>query len=159
MTEQEWDALRTDWFNQLFEKSTITPGVDITTADSFQTNRVSAANVGQFSYVGVSAGESRQVIAISPAVIDSFTATAGGLEIPALRDWHTGNLLAGLGGIKVIINEVGTGSLVTVKTGLSSNTTTGIITVNDPLLVPGTEYRVTVILANGAEGTWRYTAS
>ena len=92
-------------------------------------------------------------VAISQAVV------AGTITLPACRQWETGNLRLNESGVTVIVNNLTTGALVVKKTGLTTHATTGICVVNDAAIVAGTPYRVTQILADGNEGTWKYTAS
>lgn len=95
---------------------------------------------------------------------DTFTftiaaAAAGTITLPACRQWETGNLRTSESGVVVIVNNPTTGALVVNKTGLTTHATTGECVVTDPAIVTGTNYRVTQILPDGSEGTWRYTAT
>lgn len=89
----------------------------------------------------------------------SFTiASVAAISITDLKDLTTGTLRASESGITAIISNVSTGALVVKLTGLTS-TAGGDMTISDVALVAGTEYRVTIILADGSEGTWKYTAA
>ncbi len=101
---------------------------------------------------------SQQVIQVSPVGIVS-SAGSGTITLPACRQWETGNLRTSESGVVVIVNNPTTGALVVNKTGLTTHATTGECVVTDPAIVTGTNYRVTQILSDGSEGTWRYTAT
>ena len=101
---------------------------------------------------------SQQVIQASPVGIVS-SAVSGTITLPACRQWETGNLRTSESGVVVIVNNPTTGALVVNKTGLTTHATTGECVVTDPAIVTGTNYRVTQILPDGSEGTWRYTAT
>lgn len=89
----------------------------------------------------------------------SFTvASVAAISITDLKDLTTGTLRASESGITAIISNVSTGALVVKLTGLTS-TAGGDMTISDVALVAGTQYRVTIILADGSEGTWKYTAA
>lgn len=92
---------------------------------------------------------------------DTFTftiTTLAAITITDLKDLTTGTLRASESGITAIINNVTTGALVVKLTGLTS-TAGGDITISDAALVAATQYRVTIILSDGSEGTWKYTAA
>ena len=92
---------------------------------------------------------------------DTFSFTIGALAaitITDLKDLTTGTLRASESGITAIINNVTTGALVVKLTGLTS-TVGGDMTISDAALVAATQYRVTIILSDGSEGTWKYTAA
>lgn len=101
---------------------------------------------------------SQQVNQASPVGIVS-SAVSGTITLPACRQWETGNLRTSESGVVVIVNNPTTGALVVNKTGLTTHATTGECVVTDPAIVTGTNYRVTQILPDGSEGTWRYTAT
>jgi hypothetical protein len=72
----------------------------------------------------------------------------GSFVTPELKN-NTGTLLANETGVVVNIYNVTTGALVVRKTGLTSNAS-GIVTVNDALIVAATTYAYEVVLtANG----------
>ena len=96
---------------------------------------------------------------VASSVAINQTVVAGTITLPACRQWETGNLRLSESGVTVIVNNLTTGALVVKKTGLTTHATTGICVVNDAAIVAGTPYRVTQILADGNEGTWKYTAS
>lgn len=103
----------------------------------------------------VTVGNSQQANQASSAAI----AQGGGgtITLPALKDWGTGNVKANESGVTVIINNAATGGLVNLLNSQSANAG-GVLPVLSGL-ASGTDYRVTVILADGSEGTWKYTAS
>ena len=80
------------------------------------------------------------------------------ITITDLKDLTTGTLRANETGITAIINNVTTGALVVKLTGLTS-TAGGDMSISDAALVASTQYRVTIILSDGSEGTWKYTTS
>jgi hypothetical protein len=71
---------------------------------------------------------------------------------------NTGTLLANETGATLHIYEVATGDKVATKTGQTTNAS-GIMTAIDGGLVSGTEYRVVIVLASGAEGLDKVTAA
>lgn len=96
----------------------------------------------------------------TPALSTSVTlnsAATGTITLPALKDWGTGNLKANETGVTIIINNASTGVLVNLLTSQTANASGVLPTLTG--LVSGTAYRVTTILADGSEGTWKYTAS
>lgn len=86
------------------------------------------------------------------------TASPPTITITDLKDLTTGTLRANETGITAIINNVTTGALVVKLTGLTS-TAGGDMSISDAALVASTQYRVTIILSDGSEGTWKYTAA
>lgn len=110
-------------------------------------------------------------ISVSPAVATSATvglpsfsgsitiATGGAtITITDLKDLTTGTLRSGETGITAIINSVSTGELVALLTGQTS-TAGGDMALSHAALAAATQYRVTIVLADGSEGTWKYTAA
>lgn len=80
------------------------------------------------------------------------------ITITDLKDLTTGTLRANETGITAIINNVTSGALVVKLTGLTS-TAGGDMSISDASIVASTQYRVTIILSDGSEGTWKYTAA
>lgn len=103
----------------------------------------------------VTVASSQQVNTASAAAIQQ--SGNGTITLPALKDWGTGNLKASETGVTIIINNATTGVLVALLTGQTANASGVLPTLTG--LVSGTAYRVTTILADGSEGTWKYTAS
>ena len=103
----------------------------------------------------ITAANSQQVNTASSAAV--LLAGSGTITLPALKDWGTGNLKANESGVTIIINNASTGALVNLLTGQTANAS-GVLPALTGL-VSGTAYRVTTILADGSEGTWKYTAS
>ena len=98
----------------------------------------------------------------TPALSTSVTLAdiaVGTITFPAVKDWSTGNLKLNESGVTVIVNNVTTGALVIKLTGKTTHATTGVCTVSDALIIAGTQYRATLILADGSEGTWKYSAT
>ena len=98
----------------------------------------------------------------TPALSTSVALAAvalGTITFPAVKDWSTGNLKLNESGVTVIVNNVTTGALVIKLTGKTTHATTGVCTVSDALIIAGTQYRATLILADGSEGTWKYSAT
>lgn len=95
-----------------------------------------------------------------PSVSGSFTGdtSSGTISITDLRDLTTGNLRVSETGITVIVNNISTGALVALLTGQTS-TAGGDMSLSHASIIAGTQYRVTVILPDGSEGTWKYTAA
>lgn len=95
-----------------------------------------------------------------PAASGSFTGdtSSGTITITDLRDLTTGNLRVSETGITAIVNNVSTGALVVKLTGQTS-TAGGDMSLSHASIIAGTQYRVTVILPDGSEGTWKYTAA
>lgn len=71
---------------------------------------------------------------------------------------NTGTLLANKSGITAHVYTVIEGALVTSKIGLMSDAG-GLVSISDPSIVSGTEYRVVLVMADGSEGLARYTSS
>lgn len=103
----------------------------------------------------VTVANSQQVNTGSSAAVQQ--AGNGSITLPALKDWGTGNLKANETGVTIIVNNATTGALVNLLTGQTANASGVLPTLTG--LVSGTAYRVTTILADGSEGTWKYTAS
>ena len=98
----------------------------------------------------------------TPALSTSVTLAdiaVGTITFPAVKDWSTGNLKLNESGVTVIVNNVTTGALVIKLTGKTTLATKGVCTVSDALIIAGTQYRATLILADGSEGTWKYSAT
>lgn len=90
----------------------------------------------------------------------TLSSTSGGtITIPAVRDWSTGNLKAGSSGVQVDIRNISTGALVVRKAGQTTHGTTGVCTVTDALIAPGTTYEVVTRFADGSLGVWDYAAT
>lgn len=100
------------------------------------------------------AGNTSSVVSPAQFTTGSYAA----ITITDLKDLTTGTLRASETGVTAIINNVTTGALVVKLTGLTS-TAGGDITISDAALVAATQYRVTIILSDGSEGTWKYTAA
>lgn len=103
----------------------------------------------------VTVANSQQVNTSSTAAIQQ--SGNGTITLPALKDWGTGNLKASETGVTIIINNATSGVLVALLTGQTANASGVLPTLTG--LVSGTAYRVTTILADGSEGTWKYTAA
>lgn len=104
------------------------------------------------------------VLALAESGVDilassgSITTPTGTITTPGIKDWNTGVLRTSETGITAFINNAVTGALVVSKTGLTSDAVTGTVTITDALIIPGTTYRVTIVLSDTSEGTWRFTA-
>jgi hypothetical protein len=130
------------------------PGVTISTAGVISGTPTTA---GTYSSLKVRATDT----AAQTVDSDTFTftiTTLAAITITDLKDLTTGTLRASESGITAIINNVTTGVLVVKLTGLTS-TAGGDMTISDAALVAATQYRVTIILSDGSEGTWKYTAA
>lgn len=103
----------------------------------------------------IAVANSQQTNTASSAAVQQ--AGAGTITLPALKDWGTGNVKANETGITLIINNATTGVLVSLLTGQTTNASGVLPTLTG--LVSGTAYRITTILADGSEGTWKYTAA
>lgn len=79
------------------------------------------------------------------------------LTLPALRN-NTGMLLAGQSNATAHVYGVGSGDKVITVAGLSTDGA-GVMEVSHVSLAAGTEYRVVVVLASGAEGLQKVTAT
>ena len=100
--------------------------------------------------------------ALHAHLADSITLTASGagtITIPAVRDWHTGNLKTGETGVQVDIRNISTGALVVRKTGQTTHATTGVCVVKDSSIVSGTAYEVVVRATGGFLGIGDVTAT
>lgn len=95
-----------------------------------------------------------------PIFSGSITISTGGatISITDLKDLTTGVLRVGETEITAIINNVSTGVLVALLTGQTS-TAGGDMSLSHASLAAATWYRVTIILADGSEGTWKYQAA
>ena len=103
----------------------------------------------------ITVANSQQVNTGSSAAVQQ--AGNGIITLPTLKDWGTGNLKANETGVTLIINNATTGALVSLLTGQTTNASGVLPTLTG--LVSGTAYRITTILADGSEGTWKYTAA
>lgn len=83
--------------------------------------------------------------------------SSGSITTPAMKN-NTGTLLANETGITVYVYHPTTGALVVKKTAQTSNSS-GVVSVTDALIVGGTQYRIVIVLASGAEGMEKLTAS
>lgn len=139
-----------------------------TTAGTYATLKVRATDTAAqtvdsdtFSFtIGAAAhlitvANSQQVNTGSSAAVQQ--AGNGIITLPTLKDWGTGNVKANETGITLIINNATTGVLVSLLTGQTTNASGVLPTLTG--LVSGTAYRITTILADGSEGTWKYTAA
>lgn len=110
--------------------------------------------------VSVSAGVSAATTVALPTFSGAITIATGGatITITDLKDLTTGTLRASEAGVTAIISNVGTGDLVAKLTGQTS-TAGGDMSLSHASLVAATQYRVTIVLADGSEGTWKYTAA
>lgn len=106
----------------------------------------------------LSAGATGAAIASGTANASLSSPAAGTITISDFRDLTTGVLRSNESGITVIVNDLTTGALVALKSAQTTNASADCV-VSDAALVAGTTYRVTTILADGSEGTWKYTAS
>ena len=79
------------------------------------------------------------------------------LTLPPLRN-NTGTLLASQAGATAHVYEVATGNKVATVTGCASDAA-GVMQVPHASMVIGTEYRAVIVLANGAEGLQKATAT
>ena len=61
--------------------------------------------------------------------------------------------------VTAIVNDLTTGALVVKKAGLVSDLVTAALAISDAALGAGLTYRVTLVLPDGSEGTWHYTAA
>ncbi len=79
------------------------------------------------------------------------------LTLPPLRN-NTGALLANESGATVHVYEVATGNKVATVTGCASDAA-GVMQVQHASMAVGTEYRAVIVLASGAEGLQKATAT
>lgn len=77
-------------------------------------------------------------------------AVPGVITTPVLKN-NTGTILASVSGVVANIYHSTTGALVVRKTGLSSNGS-GIVTISDALLIPGTSYAYEIDLSAASLG-------
>lgn len=114
-----------------------------------------------FSGGAISGSASAQISASSDDSVFAGAAvgdtSSGSITTPALKN-NTGTLLANETGITVYVYHPTTGALVVKKTAQTSNSS-GVVSVTDALIVGGTQYRVVIVLASGAEGMEKLTAS
>lgn len=79
------------------------------------------------------------------------------LTLPALRN-NSGTLLANETGATVHIYEVANGDKVATVTGATTDSA-GMLVVHSSSMTSGTQYRAVVVLASGAEGLQKVTAT
>lgn len=110
--------------------------------------------------ISVSPSVSATTTVSLPAFSGSITIATGGatITITDLKDLTTGTLRASESGVTAIISDISTGELVAKLTGQTS-TAGGDVALSHASLAAATEYRVTIILGDGSEGTWKYTAA
>lgn len=90
---------------------------------------------------------------------NAFTITVAPLATlatPPLKN-NTGTLLANESGATVYVYAIGGGHVVT-KTGQTTDAS-GVMTITDAAISAGTQYRVVIVLASGAEGMDKLTAT
>lgn len=128
------------------------------------------ANASAFGFSGLSpatgyylhavqddaAGNTSAVATSALATTDAPAAVYPKLAIPKLRN-NTGTVLASQTGATVHVYSLVTGNKIVTKTGQVSDAS-GDMEVTDITLVAGTQYRVIVVLASGAEGLQKATA-
>lgn len=117
-----------------------------------------AASLASSAYVSPLASISLTTAAATLSGSASGDSSTGTLTIVDLKDLTTGALRANETGIVIIVNNVSTGAFVAKLTGQTSNSS-GDIVISDVAFLIGTTYRVTIILSDGSEGTWKYTAT
>jgi len=83
--------------------------------------------------------------------------TQGTITCPALKN-NTGTVLANEAGITVFVYSVATGALVATKTSQTTNPS-GVLAFTNAGIVPGTTYRVVIVLGSGAEGMDKVAAT
>lgn len=103
----------------------------------------------------VSSGNATQGNTASSGAI--LSVLAGTITTAPLKN-NAGGLLANEVGATAFVHNVATGALVVMKTGQTTNAS-GVMTINDAAIVPGTLYRVVVKLASTAEGLDKLTAT
>ena len=153
LTPAERALLNTDPY-AVFRKSTAPATV------SFSTTTALPTFSGSASVAGSPAAFSFATTTTLPTFSGSATVSGAGgsISINDLRDLTTGTLRVSETGITAIINNISTGALVALLTGQTS-TAGGDLVLSHASLTPSTQYRVTVILSDGSEGTWKYTAA
>lgn len=126
--------------------STSTTGVHY---DNFSADTLTAAATN------VTASNATQSNTVSSGAI--LSVLTGTLTTAPLKN-NAGALLANETGATAFVHNVATGALVVMKTGQTTNAS-GVMTINDAAIVPGTLYRVIVKLASAAEGLDKLTAT
>ena len=127
-----------------------------------------AAGGGPAALAGAAAAAASASGALSTAIPlaggAAATAAASGtlssiptLHIPPIANW-AGVAQAGVS-VTAIVNDLTTGALVVKKAGLVSDLVTAALAISDAALGAGLTYRVTLVLPDGSEGTWHYTAA
>lgn len=120
-----------------------------------------AMDVGADEYQGGGAQQNASGTAGWTDLPDVIAATANvplpKLVTPALKN-NAGSLLANEVGATALIYSVATGALVVTKTGQATSAA-GVMTITDAALVVGTQYRIVLVLASGAEGMDKLSAS
>ena len=86
----------------------------------------------------------------------SVTGAVGTLTTPPLKN-NAGTVLANEAGTTVHVYSLA-GGLVVSKAAQTSNAS-GVMTITDAAIVPATQYRVVIVLASGAEGLAKLTAT
>lgn len=117
-----------------------------------------AASLASSAYVSPIASISLTTAAATLSGSAVGNSSTGTLTIVDLKDMTTGALRTNETGIVIIVNDVSTGALVVKLTGQTSDSV-GDIVVSNVAWSIGTTYRVTIILSDGSEGTWKYTAT
>lgn len=142
----------------------------VATVKTGQSQPVSVTGVQGVSVAGLTAATSyylhfvhRDAAGNDSARVTSaqFTtfAAAGTPKItpPQLRN-NTGTLLAGEAGATVHVYEVANGNKVATVTGCASDAA-GMMMIQSASMAAGTEYRAVIVLASGAEGLQKATAT
>jgi hypothetical protein len=111
---------------------------------------------GTGSGAATGSGSVAAVSLTAPTGSASGTSASGTLNIGPLKN-NTGTVLASESGITVHVYQT-SGVLVVTKTSQSTNGS-GMLTVTDAALTPGTTYRFVIVMASGAEGMDRLAAA
>lgn len=153
LSEAEWDTLRDDWFGTLLEAAAGgSAGTATGTLAAIAIDAASATGTGKASATG----------SLPSVTLAAVTATAVGgagtpsLTLPALKN-NTGTVLASETGATAHVYTLA-GALVVTKTAQTTNGS-GVMVITDAALTAGTQYRVVIVLASGAEGMDKVTAA
>lgn len=113
------------------------------------------ATLGDITASGTLATAGLSVLS-GAATLGDITATGsiapqpGVITTPVLKN-NTGSILASVTGVVANVYNLSTGALVVRKTGLSSNGS-GIVTISDAALIPGTSYAYEIDLSSASLG-------
>ena len=131
--------------------------VSVTGAQGVSVSGLSASTTYYLHFVHQDAAGNDSARATSASFTTSVAPGTTKLTLPALRN-NSGTLLANEAGATVHIYEVANGNKVASVTGATTDSA-GMLVAHSSSMTSGTQYRAVVVLASGAEGLQKATAT